>query len=178
MKQELINIVLFKQKEETGHEVRYKERSRRKIGASIVDPIKKLYEKGHITFGECRTADLYSIDLEISLQENYAQAVLNGLPAGTSEYCFEDKRIQASRRVEDIKKLVGEIAKYKKRKPKDANELVLRMVEINFNEAVLKYSFERRLSNDKIEKIIATHRDKIIEKCKQIAQVIFNYYEN
>lgn len=178
MKQELINVALFEQKKESGHEVKYKERNGKKIGASIVDPIKKLYEKGHITLAECRTADLYSIDLEISLQENYAQAVSTGLPSGTSEYCFEDKRLQASKRVNDTKNLVIQISRYEKRELKNVNELLLRTAEVIFNEQVLKYSFERRLSNDKVEKIIAIHRDKIIEKCKQIAKVIFNYYEN
>ena len=103
----------------------------------------------------------------------------SGLPNGTSDYCFEDRRSQASQRVNHVKMLVAQLSNHRQRKLKKilAQKLII-VSNLTSSQKVLKYIFESRLSIDYLEEISGIHRDIIKTKCKEVAKVIFNYYEN
>lgn len=178
MKSELINERLFEQLEAEGREIVYNKRNGKKVRAKIIDPIKKLYEKGYISIAECKSADLYSMDFELSLCANYAQAVSNGLAPGTSEFSFEDKRLQASKRVNDIKMLVKHLSSYRKRKLRKKLAELYGDQNLTTYEKVLKYVFEKRLKIRRVEERTGINYVIIEARSKEISKLIHNYYEN
>lgn len=178
MKSEVINVKLFEQFEAEGHEVSYIKRNKRIIGARKIDPVKKLFEKGYISFEESAAADKYSFDFELSKQDNYAQAVLNGLPASTNEFSFEDKRSQASRQVNDVKMLVSHLCSYRQRKLKKKLSELNGAENLTTYHKILDHVFEKRLSIRRLETKIGVNYVDIEKKSKEIIKIIHNYYEN
>lgn len=172
---QLINEKLFEQFEADGKEVVYTERRGRKIRARVVDPIKKLFEKGEISYGESSSADKYSMDVELSICENYAQTIINGLPASTNELSFEDRRSQASIRVNDVKMLIAHLNTHRQRK---LRKILIGHKKSTLYEMILCLIFENRCGIVKVERAIGINHERIYDKCKEIAKVIHNYYEN
>lgn len=174
---QLINERLFEQFEKEGKEVIYTKRGDKKIKARVTDPINKLFQDGFISFEESSTANKYTRDYDLSLCENYAQAILSDLPCGTSEFSFEDKRSQASIRVNDIKILVLHLSSHRQRKLRKKFAERSGGSKLTTFQQVLKYIFESRLSINRLAEASGMDKDSINNRAKEVAKVIYNYYE-
>ncbi len=182
MARPLINEKLFDQFEKEGREVSYVYRGegkkKIKIKANIIDPLIKLYEKRFISKEELDFANVYSEDFEISLQTNHFQAAISDIPAGTSKYCFEDIRIQSSKRVQHIKDQVLELTDEKVRKALKAASIMRGKQIKTRHERVLEYIFEKRISERRTERETGINHEDIVLLAKEISYVILKYYKN
>jgi len=178
----IINEKLYEQLENKGHEIQYtyrgKDEKKVKIKAKVIDPIKRLYEDGHISYQESSAADKYRIDFDFSLCTNYAQAIANGIPAGTSEFGFADRHSQASMRVNDVKMLVNHLCNHRQRKLRKKLTEITGTENLTIYQIVLCDIFEYRLSINRVSESSGFDNDNIKKRAQQIAKVIYNYYEN
>lgn len=178
----LINVSLFKQLENQGHQVAYKKRNNVVIRASLVDPVMKLFEKGVITSEELAAATRYSNDHELSNLTNHSRPIYNGTPSSTSgaskDHSLSDFQLQACKNVEAIAILVSQCQSHRKRKLKKKALGLFGGFNINSYQKVLSTIFERKLSIRVAEKVTGINHSVIESKSKEIAKTILNYYKN
>lgn len=173
----LINEKLLEQFERQGKKVIYTTRGKKKVKAKVVDPIDELYEKNDISFQERGDVKKYSADYELSMQYKIAKVTLETRTPINSDYCFEDRRIQAAKRVDEVKFKVKMLTSRRKRKLKKKLAEILGINTLTMYERVLHYIIEMRLNPRKMETKIGGKSSDIEKRCIDIIKIISECYK-
>jgi hypothetical protein len=181
MKQPLINLALFRQLECSGLQVAYTARNKKIVRAVVIDPLQRLLDKRLIDSEEHWASRMYRRDFDLLEKTNHSRPIYDVSACATSVnkprdfLTISDDRVTASKRVDDVKRLVYLLSARRVRKMRKIRPDIFKSETAH--QEVLKYIFEMRCSISHTERLSGINHDLIAKKAKDIAKAILQYYK-
>lgn len=173
MLQPQVNTYLFQRLSDEGKEIRFIKRHKKIIGALIVEPLRKLQEKGIISPDQYSAGMRYCQDYARSFITHHARPSYDGTPISShcskpGEKTISQSQLRSSENVRLIKEILEANSPLKVRRKVLGDKKYLLLVNI---------ILERQMSLNVAHKITGWHYDTVEKRMKEILDYMARFYE-
>lgn len=164
----LINLFLLKKLETKGKEIKFVKRGSRIISGSVVEPLRKLLQKGIINQSSYNAGVKYCNDYELSNMSHHARPSYDGSSINSStprERMIFQHQLNATKNVDAIKILI------KEKDQVNPTSILTKKYTI-----ILDLIFERQLSIYAVNKRTKICYELLEKKIIEILKILTKYY--